>query len=90
MKSHLFIRILCIASLLMVAGCASLSDGYATHFGLANPENPPVHPNLVDESYSGGTIGQQHAEEYDRKYHDKKIFEDTEPQRAEEEESQNE
>jgi hypothetical protein len=87
----LFIRLFCIISLLTVAGCASLSEDYATRFGLANPENPPIHPDLVDESYSGGTIDQQHAEEYDRKYHNQRIFEDTEPQSVEmEEESQNE
>jgi len=75
----------------MVAGCASFRDGYTTRFGLANPDNPPIHPNLVDESYSGGTIDQQHAEEYDRKYHDKAIFEDSEPESVEvEEESQEE
>jgi hypothetical protein len=81
-------RVFCIIGLLMTVGCASFEDGYATRFGLANPDNPPIHPNPVDESYSAGTIGQQQIEEYDRKYHDRTIFERGQPEIVEEAEAE--
>jgi hypothetical protein len=64
----------CMLVVLTAVSCASFREGYETRFGLANPDNPPIHPDPVDETYSAGTIGQQHIEEYDRKYHDKAIF----------------
>lgn len=81
----MFTRILCIIGLLMAVGCASIRDGYTARFGLANPDTPPIPPNPVDEAYSGGTIGQQHIEEYDKKYHDKAIFGHKETEIIEEE-----
>ena len=86
----MFTRILCIIGLLMTAGCASFRDGYTTRFGLANPDTPPINPNPVDEAYPGGTIGQQHMEEYDKKYHDRAIFRPTGTEIIEEETPQSE
>ena len=80
--------ILCISGLLLTVGCASFKDGYTARFGLANPDNPPIHPNPVDETYSGGTIGQQQIEEYDRKYHDKTILERERTEIVEEDEAE--
>jgi hypothetical protein len=69
---------LVLATLLMIlltaVGCASLDEGYTARYGLTNPENPPVHPDLMDETYGGGIVGQQEIEEYDKKYHEQDIF----------------
>lgn len=59
---------------LTALGCASIEEGYSTHYGLTNPDVPPVNPDLTDESYRGGVVGQQEIEEYDKKYHDQETF----------------
>ena len=71
------ILFLSIAVVLAVSGCASFGDNYETHYGLANPDTPPIHPNLVDETYAGGTIDAQSAEEYEKKYRDKDVLRDS-------------
>ncbi|RJP70759.1 MAG: hypothetical protein C4532_08735 [Candidatus Abyssobacteria bacterium SURF_17] len=76
----IILRILLSLLLLGLSACAVLDDGYSTHYGLTNPENPPVHPNLTDETYMGGTVSQREAEEYERKYHEHDIFKPTEPE----------
>jgi hypothetical protein len=83
-------RILCITALLMTVGCTYFEGGYKTRVGLTNPDNPIIHPNVVDETYGGGTVGQREIEEYDKKYHDKNIFERSQPQVVEEEKPQGE
>lgn len=81
---------LVLAALLVIlpaaAGCASLGEGYTARYGLTNTETPPVSPNLTDEGYRGGVVGQQEIEEYDKKYHEQDIFRPAPPEPSEEEE----
>ena len=71
---ELVVRISAILVFLIGAGCATFEDGYATRFGLANPEYPVVPPAPTDETYSGGSVGQEYIEEYDKKYHEKAVL----------------
>ena len=80
----LYARVVCAAALLMATGCASLQEGYTTRLGLTNPENPPVHPDLVDETYAGGTVGQRQIEEYDKKYRETDVLKSPEVESIEE------
>ncbi|UCD56712.1 MAG: hypothetical protein JSV16_12905 [Candidatus Hydrogenedentota bacterium] len=74
--------------LLMAAGCASIGEGYTTRYGLTNPDNPPVHPDLMDETYAGGIVGQRDINEYEKKYREKDIFRQTEPDLPEKQDQQ--
>jgi len=60
--------------LIFPTGCTIFRDGFATRFGLTNPEYPLVAPTPTDETYSGGAVGQQYMEEYDKKYHEKTVL----------------
>lgn len=82
------ILFLCIAVALAASGCASFGENYETHYGLANPDNPTIHPDLVDETYAGGTVDAQSAEEYEKKYRDKDILRDTQREPVEIQEQQ--
>jgi hypothetical protein len=72
--------------LLTAVGCASLDEGYSARYGLTNTETPPVNPNLTDEMYGGGIVGQQQIEEYDKKYHEQDIFKPAPSEPSEEQE----
>jgi len=82
------ILFLSIALVMVASGCASFGENYETHYGLANPDNPPIHPNLVDETYAGGTVDAQSAEEYEKKYREKDVMRDTQRESVEIEEQQ--
>lgn len=73
--SKLFIKILCLIILLTTVGCAALSEGYSTHYGLTSTDYPSVGPNVAEETYKGGTVGIQEIEEYDEKYREKDVIE---------------
>lgn len=70
----MILRVLFAVAVLMAAGCASIGEGYTTRYGLANPESPAIRPNLVDETYAGGTIGQREIEEYEQKYRERDVL----------------
>ncbi len=73
---------------LIAAGCAAFEQGYTTRYGLTNPDNPPIHPDLMDETQSSGTVGQQQIEGYEKKYREKSIFQTPEAESLEEQEQQ--
>lgn len=75
----ILLKILIAIVFLFPAGCAMFRDGFATRFGLANPEYPLVSPTPTDETYSGGNVGQQYIEDYDKKYHEKAVLPSSEP-----------
>ena len=81
----LFVKIMCIALALIVAGCVAFEEGYTTRYGLTNPDNPPIHPDLMDETQSSGTVGQQEIEGYEKKYREKNIFQTPEAESLKEE-----
>jgi hypothetical protein len=70
----ILLKILIAIVFIFPAGCAMFRDGFTTRFGLANPEYPLVSPTPTDETYSGGAVGQQYIEEYDKKYHEKTVL----------------
>ena len=77
-----------IMTLLIVAGCTSFREGYTTNYGLANPDTPPVNPDLVGETYGSGTIGQKQIEEYEEKYNEQDIYKQPEQEEPSEEQAE--
>lgn len=80
------IAILCAAgALLVVAGCASLDEGYSTHYGLTSTEPPSARENPGEEGYGSGFVGIQEIEEYEETYQKKDIMKKDEPTEPSEE-----